>query len=206
MVIWCTCETQRPTVKRNTKWREDKNLATVTGTEVTETEKTPEPGKVKEIDNTIKGETPKPEGKPIKIQGETCGHQKCDPLPCSLPCRAWKNWKPETCECTTLNPCTFDCIKWKAAKGTNTAKKAENMNNTAMTPIGTPGEAAEDEKTTGFPKARKTMDTTKVTKNVPKKEEKDDPINNANSRWHCIVCKTSQNSPEQLSTHMIGNH
>ena len=70
-VVWCTCKTQRPTGKRTTKWREAKNLATTIGTEITETEKTPEPGKAKELNNTIGGETPKPEGKPIKTRGET---------------------------------------------------------------------------------------------------------------------------------------
>ena len=75
-IIWCTCKTQRPTAKRNTEWREAKNLATATGTETTETEKTPKPGKAKEIDNTIEGETPKPERKPIKTRGETYGRQK----------------------------------------------------------------------------------------------------------------------------------
>ena len=147
--IWCTCETQRPTAKRNTEWREEENLATATGTEITETEKTPEPGKGKEIDNTIEGKTPKPEGKPIKTRAETCGRQKCGPLPCSLPCRALKNWKPETCECTTLNPCTIACIKWKTPKETTEGKRAENTNNTATTPIGTPGRPRKTRKPKG---------------------------------------------------------
>ena len=67
-------------------------------------------------------------------------------------------------------------------------------------------EIAEDEKTKGAPEARKMMDTMEVKKNMPKSEENNDSINNASSPWHCIVCKTSPNSPEQLATHMIGNH
>ena len=85
-------------------------------------------------------------------------------------------------------------------------KRAEYTNNTARTPLRTPVEAAEDEKTTGAPEARKTMDTTEVTKNVPKSKEDDDTIKNTRCPWHCIICKTSRNSPKQLATHMIGNH
>ena len=90
-ITWCTCKTQRPTGKRTTKWREAKNLATAIGTEITKTVKTPEPGKAKELNNTIWGKTLKPEGKPIKTQGETCSRQKCGLLPCSLPCQVLKN-------------------------------------------------------------------------------------------------------------------
>ena len=63
-------------------------MATAIGTEITETEKTPEPGKAKELKNTTRGKTPKPEGKPIKTRGGTCCRQKCGPLPCSLRCQA----------------------------------------------------------------------------------------------------------------------
>ena len=42
-------------------------------------------------------------------------------------------------------------------------------------------EIAEDVKTTKTQEARKRMDTTEVTKNVPKSEENDDTIKNASS-------------------------
>ena len=122
------------------------------------------------ITNDIQGYTPRKEGESIAMQEETCGWQTCGPLPCPSPCKAWKAWTVETCECTPSNQCTIKCRQWKTQGETINVNREEDKDKIPREETPNPENPTKPEEATTPPDTPVKADREEDTDNIPREE------------------------------------